>query len=327
MPLSGGWQIIQIPPLARSVGHPTAVVAAASSPAPVGCLLLTVPPLPLLASLSPLPPLAILALKCVSSAHLRLATVGRDPVEGRLCWPDLLATTSLLADLVAWSRGRQLTQDAHGRCSWQEALPWWLPRPGEKDVGMDDDSFCLPPSTGCALGLLPLPHHIFFWGSEGGSLASLGCCSLSYHMDPSRFTRICPQSRPYVDGSSSSVANGRPESTGGWSCTIDEPSSSNCSARGSAPTGSSSAIGDHFCPIVPACVARMNRKKRQTARRARLILRQGPVPHSLSMRATCFVPKEYMQVLKDGLHYAKKCHRNHTVGRSECETLASRNSL
>ncbi|XP_040385740.1 uncharacterized protein LOC102722064 isoform X3 [Oryza brachyantha] len=155
-----------------------------------------------------------------------------------------------------------------------------------------------PDFPGCALGLLPLPHHIFFWGSEGGSLASLGCCSLSYHMDPSRFTRICPQSRPYVDGSSSSVANGRPESTGGWSCTIDEPSSSNCSARGSAPTGSSSAIGDHFCPIVPACVARMNRKKRQTARRARLILRQGPVPHSLSMRATCFVPKEYMQVLK-----------------------------
>jgi ABC-type tungstate transport system substrate-binding protein len=60
-------------------------------------------------------------------------------------------------------------------------------------------------------------------------------------------------------------------------------------------------IGDHFCPIVPARVARVNREKRQAARKMRLILRQEHVPRSLSMRFTYSIPKEHMQILKGNI--------------------------
>nr|XP_015621020.1 uncharacterized protein LOC9267360 isoform X3 [Oryza sativa Japonica Group] len=132
-------------------------------------------------------------------------------------------------------------------------------------------------------------------------------------MEPSRFVRICPRKRPHDGSSISSAANKHLELTGGVSCAIDEPSSSHGATGFSMLTGSSSCtIGscgaghiqssrpnrDHFCPIVPARVARVNREKRQAARKMRLILRQEHVPRSLSMRFTYSIPKEHMQILK-----------------------------
>nr|XP_025877686.1 uncharacterized protein LOC9266439 isoform X10 [Oryza sativa Japonica Group] len=132
-------------------------------------------------------------------------------------------------------------------------------------------------------------------------------------MEPSRFVRICPRKRPDDGSSISSAANKHLELTSGVSCAIDEPSSSRGATGFSMLTGSSSCtIGsrgaghiqssrpnrDHFCPIVPARVARVNREKRQAARKMRLILRQEHVPRSLSMRFTYSIPKEHMQILK-----------------------------
>jgi hypothetical protein len=54
-------------------------------------------------------------------------------------------------------------------------------------------------------------------------------------------------------------------------------------------------VGDHFCPIVPTCLAWVNREKRQSARKARLVLRQGSWPICMlvclcSVIAMSFVP-------------------------------------
>uniref|UniRef100_J3NAQ9 Uncharacterized protein n=1 Tax=Oryza brachyantha TaxID=4533 RepID=J3NAQ9_ORYBR len=87
-----------VPATRRDVLPPLSYAAAASSLALVGRVLLAVPPLPLLFLLLPVPPLFLLALKCVALTQLRFATMGPDLVEGRPCWADLVATTSLLVD-------------------------------------------------------------------------------------------------------------------------------------------------------------------------------------------------------------------------------------
>lgn len=48
------------------------------------------------------------------------------------------------------------------------------------------------------------------------------------------------------------------------------------------------SIGDHFCPIVPSRIARVNREKRRAARKARVIVRKGCSPAYLnpSLRST-----------------------------------------
>lgn len=51
------------------------------------------------------------------------------------------------------------------------------------------------------------------------------------------------------------------------------------------------SIGDHFCPIVPSRIARVNREKRRAARKASVIVHKGCSPAYLnpSLRSTRWI--------------------------------------